>query len=329
MKTRLLAITFVLLLLVSPFTHIAYAEEEDPNGGDGVEEPEETPVDPAVLEMLLTQAGNVRLNLESIYGENLEDMPPAVWQNYQSAIQAMEQAEEFEERNPTAAAQQALRAMKQLRNALRKIGEESPDTLEALSTEPEVDGDDPPEGEDDPDLENQINEYKQQLIESFEERFRDRLTAMEEFAAEISDQMLPEDAAKLQSTLSKTEEKLLHIQQKILDGKFDEAIDDLDETSEDMDDELGDMVDDGTAQMLRTINKLEAKIQKTIERKERKAAAGEDTSEEDEALGLLHGKKIKVKEDHGKPDNNGNGNDKPNGKPDKEKPDNPNKDKTD
>jgi len=128
----------------------------------------------------------------------------------------------------------------------------------------------------------------------------------------------PDDAMKAYNALYHTEKKLLQIQERIYAGDFEGTIDDLEEAGSDLDDEYGDMDDPQSAQLFRTATKLQAKIEKMIEKKERKEAQGEDTSGEDDLINQLRGNVDKAKNDH--KENKGKGNDNSNGNgKDKEK----------
>ena len=94
---------------------------------------------------------------------------------------------------------------------------------------------------------------------------------------EVQGSLSPEDAVKALSALTKAEEKLLRIQTRIDAGEIDGALDDLDDATDVLAEDLGSFDDDTTAQMFRTMNKLEAKIGKMVEKAERKAAKGGDT----------------------------------------------------
>jgi len=222
-----------------------------------------------------------------------------------------------------------MRSLKQLRNAYRKYEKDHPEIADELET-PE--GDELPEDElpDEP-TDEEITETQQQLVERFQERFQERLTAMYENYNSVEDELSPDDAEKALNALTKAEQKLLRIQERIDSGDVDGALDDLDETGEEMDDDFESMDDAAASQMFKTMNKLEERIQKMEEKAARKAAAGEDTSEEDGLLASLHGNKDKTKDDYktNKGNSGNSGNDKETGKPDKEtgKPDKPEKEK--
>jgi len=258
-----------------------------------------------------------------------EDVDPALRNQFIHAWSAMQQADEMEESNPRAAANQYLRAMKQLRNAYKKYQKDNPDVVEELA--PETEGEGAPEG-DVPEVptDEELSDVQEQLVERFQERFQERVTEMFENYNEVEGDLLPGDAVKAFSALTKAEEKLLRIQEKIDAGEFDDALEDLDDTTDEMDDDFDSMEDAGSKQMFNTMNKLEAKITRMVEQAERKAAKGEDTSEEDDLIAQLRGNKDHTKnefKDTGKPDKDTGKPDKDTGKPDKDtgKPDKPDK----
>lgn len=141
---------------------------------------------------------------------------------------------------------------------------------------------------------------------------------------DVTSEMSPQDAFKAQQALSKAEAKLLKIQERILGGQYEDALNDLENATETLSEDFDDMEDPGTAQMLKTMNKLEAKIQKMEQKATKKAAKGLGTSDED---ALLRGNKDHTKNDF--KENKGKGNSGNNGKPDKGKgkPDKEKKDK--
>ena len=277
----------------------------DTNTTEPIDDVNGTVIDPAILALIREQAHNRTQEMLLLFGNTT--LPPSIANGFQHAMQAMEQAEAFESINSRAAAQQYLRAMKQYRNALRKYLKDNPEGLEVFeesegnSTAPEpVNGTSTEE----------INGAKLELLERFEERFRGQISAMHDNVLNMSSDMSSGDMLKAQSALTKAEEKLLRIQERISAGLFDDAVDDLDNATETLDDDLGNMTDPGTAQMLRTINKLEAKIAKMADKAERMAAKGQDTSDLDAAIVNARGNKNKTKDDwkanNGNSGNSGN-----------------------
>jgi hypothetical protein len=140
-----------------------------------------------------------------------------------------------------------------------------------------------------------IEVAKAELLARFQERFQEQIQQMIQNVEDLEEDISSEDVEKAQRALTHALQKMLHIQEKIESGKFDEAVDELDEATESLEDEFDKVSDPGTAQMLRTMNQLEARIQKMTEKAARKAAAGEDVSEEGALLEELRGNKNKMK----------------------------------
>jgi len=279
-------------------------------------EPDTPPADGAGLELNGTE---VLVEIPEGYsGPMIPDgTDPALMNQFVHAWSAMESAES--KTNPRAAANQYLRAMKQLRNAYRKFQKDNPVAAVGDVNETGVPLDEIPVKPTDAEL----SETKQQLVGRFQERFQERVTQMLENYNDVEGSLSAGDAVKAMSALSRAEEKLLRIQSKIETGAFDEVLDDLENATETLDGDFESMDDDASKQMFRTMNKLEAKIGKMAERSERKAAKGEDTSDLDAEVAKARGNKDQTKNNF--KDNKERGNsEKDNGKPDKDtgKPDN-------
>ena len=270
------------MLLASPFAYVAFAEDET------LEEPsveetdtEDVPMDPAILDWYRQQTEDRYQEIVGIFGDS--KLSPPVMENFMHAQQAIVEA--GEKSNTQSAAQQYNRAIKQFRNALRLFLKENPEAENLFEeSEGEVPDEEAPE-----DLEEQITEVRSQLIQKFQEQFRERLVSMYQNVDEIIGELSPGDAEKARSALQNAEQKLLRIQERLERGEYDEALDELDETSEDMENELGSLEDNCIAQMLRTMNHLEAKFQKMLEVKRRMDAAGEDTGDIDDLINELRG----------------------------------------
>jgi len=331
MKLKLFALTLAVTLLISSFTYTVFAEETSPDpivegeseepveGGEDLNETEVlddingTAMDPAVLEGLRNQTQNMYQELLGYFSN--ATLGSAVFENFRHAQDAIEEGDS--KNNTRAAAQMYLRAMKQFRNALRKYLHDNPDALQGFepgnATEPE------------PDLNattsEEIEEARAQLIQRFQERFRERLTLMYDNLDNVTGSLSDGDALKAQNTIRKAEAKLLRIQERISRGEYDEAVDDLENATDSMDEGFGGMEDAFASQTLRTMNKLEAKVQKLAEKHERKQARGEDTGELDDLIDELRGNIKRSRDDvrngHG---NSGHGQDNGGGKPDDKKP---------
>jgi tetratricopeptide (TPR) repeat protein len=281
MNFRIVTLTLIFTIMLLPTIQHINAQET---------ETENQPIDPAILNMIKTQTMAREQEMLNLFGEGPHS--PSVDNCLRQAEQAMVQAENFGEANPRAAAQQYLRAMKQYRNALRKYLKENPETLNEF-TEPssgDTAGDDV-DGVTSMDVEA----AKVQLLNRFQERFREQVYAMIDNVEELEDDMSPQDAERARNALQHTLQRLLRIQSRIESGQYDEAVEDLDEATEALDDEFDEIEDQTTAQMLRAMNQLEAKIQKIYEMAERKAATGENTSSLDYLLDELNGYKNEMK----------------------------------
>lgn len=340
MKYTTITFALILMLFLSPAAKLVNAqgnESEPINGTDpqipdplvGVNDTNLTttdtnttdvnstePIDPVILAMIREQAHNRTREMLELFGDG--NYSSEIVNGLAHAQQAMEQTQSMEGNNTRAAAQQYLRAMKQYRNTLRKYMKDNPDSIELFEEEPDV-NETATDNINGTITEEEINSTKTQLINQFQERFREQISAMIQNVEEVNGTMSPQDVYKAQQALTKAEQKLLRIQERIESGQYDEALDDLDNTTETLNGNLGEVEDPGTAQMLRTMNKLEAKIQKM----EQKAAKGISTDEEDALLSELRGNKNKEKNDFKENKGKGNSGEKTTGKPDKEtgKPD--------
>lgn len=329
MKSKLFALTIVLMLMVSPFTHMVFAEETDPespDGGEGGElgdtgdlneTDEYAPMDPAVLACLRNETQNMYMRLLQYFGNST--LSPAIMENFRHGQDAVVEGDS--KNNTRAAAQMYLRAMKQYRNALRMYIHDNPETADDFepgnATEPEEDLN--------VSSTEEMEAYRVQLIQRFQEQFRERITIMYANLDNMTCNLTDGDALRARNTIRKAEEKLLRIQERINLGQYDEALDDLENATDSMDEGFGGMNNTYAGQMLRTINKLEAKVQRFVEKQERKAARGEDTSDLDGIIeglrGSINSNKNEFKENQGRGQDNDNGHGKPEdkGKPNKDK----------
>ena len=165
MKIKLIALALLLMLLVVPVSQVVYAQDTGGDGtdvgtGDGTvdgEDPEDDgQIDPVIYEQIKLQAENRYMELyllisghpvtvsddggddgtEDETGDEEvpdydgpvipDDVDPALRNHFIHAWSAMQQAQEMGESDPRAAANQYLRAMKQLRNAYIKLQEDNP-----------------------------------------------------------------------------------------------------------------------------------------------------------------------------------------------------------
>jgi archaellum component FlaC len=302
--------------------------------------------DPNVISELLNQTEESRnilvTALTAIYGENYTllttNLNGSMQLSYGPMISAsilngqmhgddaLEKTQQLlEQANANAAAQQVKQAMKHYRNALRKAYKDNPEALEALEESGnETDPDLPPAGT--PDLnQTEILEAKMTLIQQFQENFQERLMSMEEAVNSMMNELSDKDAQKAANALERTERKLLRIQERLNRGEIDEAIDDLENATDGLDDDLGSFEDQLAGQMLRTMNKMEARAQRMVYIMNKKAAKGLDTSEDEGAINQAWGQLKKFQEDFNagksgsapgkdKDVNNGNGKDNSHGK---------------
>ena len=367
MKTKLLALALLLMLLSAPLAQVVYAEEPtggddagdgtdgdgagDDTNGDG-DDGGNGNIDPFVYQQIKEDTEARWWNLYYLYtgqqgGEDegdgdgtgdgdgddgtgeydgpeiREDLDTELRNQLMNAWMEMKQAEQMEVENLQTAAQQHLRVMRLLRNTWRKYQKDNPDIVDDTTEPP----DDPVGGEDKLPTYEELTEIQEQLVERFQKRFNDSIKEMFLFYNGVEDDLDPDDAMKAYNALYHAKQKLLRIQERINAGDYEGAIDDLENAGNDLDDEYDDM-DPQSAQLFKTATKLQAKIEKMIEKKERKAAQGEDTSGDDDLINQLKGNIDKAKNDHkenkgkGNDNGNGNGNDK-----DKEKKPKKEKDK--
>ncbi len=305
-----------MMLLVGPIGQIVHAQ--DPDDGIGGSTEDDGQIDPVIYEQIKLQAETRYMELYRLFfgqpdtdsddwGDDgpvfPDDVDPALRDQFTHAWSEMHQAEEMRESDPRAAANQYLRAMKHLRNAYKKYQEDNPEVEDEL--DPETEGIPESEVPVGPTAE-ELSDVQEQLVERFQERFQERVTEMFENYNEVEGDLLPGDAVKAFSALTKAEQKLIRIQEKIDSGEFDEALEDLDDTTDEMGDDFDSMEDIGSKQMFKTMDKLEAKILRIVEQAARKVAKGQDTSEEDGLIAQLRGNKDHTKNDF--KDNKGKGN---------------------
>ena len=359
MRTKLLALTLMVMMITSPIAYMAFAEDSSPDElvettnesseeenedtentetetedetedeteevtEDETEDEDEDETDDAeyeTMEDVEDEEGNTvneemvtklkedaegwMVFLEPLFESEAPTGP--VLQNYMHAQQALTEAEE--KTSPEAAAQQYLRAMRQIRNAYRQYMHMNPDAITSDEVETQTT---PDEGSP---SEEEINAARLELINRFQEQYREQLMTMYQHLDELLSELSPEDAAKLQDAIMRAEQKLLRIQERLDKGEVDEALDELEDATEGLDDDLGGLEDAAAGQMLRTINRIEARIQRLQMKQLRKAAAGEDTTEIDDFIAQMKAS-IKAskgawKESHGK-GNSGQGNGKSN-----------------
>ena len=358
MNTKIIPFTLILMLFLSPAALLVNAQDNETEPSPGINgtipippldgnttltnttlpetnststdvngtDTDGEPVDPIILALIREQAQNREQEMFQLFGNGTYS--PDVMNGLMQAQQMMEQAMNYEGNNSHTAAQYYLRALKQHRNTLRKYLNENPGALDEF--EEDVNG----TATDDVNgtvTETQLSAAQTRLIEEFEESFGNRVAAMIRNVDDLSDEMDPQDAFKAQQALTKAEEKLLRIQERISSGQYEGVLDDLENATDTLDDDFNE-TEPVTAQLLKTMNQMEAKIQKMEQKALKKAAKGQSTAEENALLAELRGNKDHTKNDYkenkGNSGNNGNnGNSGNNGKPDKDKKDKKVKDK--
>ena len=117
----------------------------------------------------------------------------------------------------------------------------------------------------------------------------------------------PQDAEKARQALMHTLEKTLRVQERIHAGEYDKAVDELDEAIESLDEEFNGLEDQDAAQMFRSINRIEARIQKMRQVAAGKAAVGGDISIEADMLEELTGSKNEMKQGYKESKGDGSG----------------------
>ncbi len=253
----------------------------------------ETPPEPIqehILAYIQEMAQNRMQYIQQLFGE--ETNSPSIMNGLSHAEQAMNQAKNFTETNPTASAQQYLRAMRQYRNTLRYYLKENSEISNAFEASANTTGANSTASEDVEVVTSaEVEATKVQLLAHFELRYREQLEAMIQNVEDASESMSPLDAYKAQHALILTLEKLQRIQDRIQNGQYDDALDELDETTDDLEEELDSLEDKDAALMLKTMNRFEARIQKLEQRIARKAAMGLDVDEDSALLEGMRGNK--------------------------------------
>jgi hypothetical protein len=332
MKTKLLAIALLLMLLSAPLAQVVYAEDAtgggdtgDGDNGDG-DDGGGGNIDPLVYQQIKEDTEARWWNLYYLYtgqqgGEDdgdgdggdggtgeydgpeiPEDLDPELRNQLMNAWMEMNQAAEMEGENLQTAAQQHLRVMRTLRNTWRKYQKDNPGVVDDPPEPPEGTGEGGDELPPEP-TEEELTEIQEQLVNRFQERFRESVTEMFQFYNEVEDDLGPDDAMKAYNALYHAEQKLLHIQERIAAGDIEGAIDDLEGAGNDLDEGFDDM-DPQSAQLVKTVLKLKIKIAR---------AAGDDDLV-NELKGKIDKAKNEYKENKGKGNDNANGNGNGNGK---------------
>lgn len=356
---KLLALSLVMILLLAPTATLVFADEppsdpgDDPDGGDGNEngtndyngtegfelnmtddyddDNETFPLDPELFEELLNQTYATQQCVNTTMMAMCElnsTISPAALQNYGHGDDAITLALRFMNENKTRAAwNQMRRALKHYKNSMKKMYKAGPQAMEGLEGEP--DDVEPPED----DVNATVMEGAQlQLMEQYEANLQERLRNMRETVENITDQLSEGDTEKMWRTLDNAERKLERIRARLNSSDIEGAIDEAEENEDDLEEGLDGLNNTAAGQMLKTVYKLEAKIQKMEQKSERKS--WKNYFGDEDAINAAKGDLKQWKENmKGGRYNNGESYDgnpgKGNqGKPDKDKPDKGNKGKS-
>ena len=353
---KLLALSLMMILLLAPTATLVFADDppsdpgDDPNGGDGIEngtndyngteglglnmtgdyddDNETFPLDPELFEALLNQtyAAQQGVNVTMMTMSGLtSNISPAGLQSYGHGDDAIALALRFMSENKTTAAwNQMRRALKHYKSAMQKMYKAGPQAFESLEEDPE--DVEPPED----DVNTTAMEGAQlQLMTQYEANLQQRLSNMRETVENITDQLSEGDAEKMWRTLDNAERKMERIRARLNSSDIEGAIDEAEENEDDLEEGLDGLNNTAAGQMLKTVYKLEAKIQKMEQKSERKS--WKNYFGDEDALNAAKGNLKQWKENmkggrfnNGESDdgNPGKGNQ---GKPDKDKPDKENK----
>lgn len=283
MKTKKITIALVLALMLVPTSIINAQVTVETTDGDSF--------DNAMMNMIRTQALTRKQEMLNLFGEG--PYSPDVENCMQNAQQAMEQAQNFEELNPEAASEQYIRALKQYRNAYRKYYDENSELVEDLA-----DAGSASDVIDETPSQEELESAREQLVNRFQERHQEQIRVMMNTVDELEDVLSPQDAEKARQAFMNTLEKSYRILERIQNREFEVALDELDEAVGGLEDELGDLDDESSCLMLKSMNRLESRIQKMIQTRARKAAYGGDTSIEDGVLDELDVTKNQMMQAH-------------------------------
>jgi RNA binding exosome subunit len=345
--SKLLALSLMMILLLAPAATLVFADDppsgpegEGTEGGEGAEngtdvhnvtvgmadyngtdDPDDgnetVPFDPELFEALLNQtyAAQQSVNVTMMtMGELNSSISPAGLQNYGHGDDAIALALRFMSENKTTAAwNQMRRAMKHYKSAMQKMYKAGPQAFENLEEDPE--DVEPPE--DDVNT-TEMEGAQLQLMTQYQANLQERMRTMRETVENITDQLSEGDADKLWRTLENAERKLERIRARLNGSDVKGAIDEAEEAEDDLEDGLDGLNNTAAGQMLKTVYKLEAKLQKMEQIRARKAEKGKNLLGDDDAINAAKGnlnqwrqnmKGGKFSEDDGSDDGNpGKGN---------------------
>ena len=276
MKTKLIATILLLLLAAAPITPTAYAA----TGADYGDEDGNFDYTYEVYEVI-KEAAEARRD-ELLYLLEL-GLPPEILEMLEEALYAMDEAEGMV--NPVEATEHYLYALKQFRNTWQRYLSYSPDAAKNSLEEtddtdkPSHEESEPPEG-----LDEEIRAAKENRLVKIQEKLLEKITLLGEHVEELKGYLSEGDSEVLEKALEKEVKKLENIMNKVSDGDYDGAIDELMVTEFEIEDDVDHMDDKEAAKTLKTVERLLSQIQKTEEKRNRKAEEGEDTSEEDDTI---------------------------------------------
>ena len=293
MRTKLIAMVLLLLLVAAPFAHIAYAGTADTGTDHGNKDGQNSNIDDKVYDAIKAAAEARRDEL--LYLLELK-LPPDIMNKLQEALYAMDEAEEMEDTKE--ASERYLFALKLFRITWQKYLSYSPEAAEE-SFEEVDDHDKPSTWETEPpgNLEGEINVAKKKRLVKIQEKYQEKIATVSEHINELKDCLSEEDSKVVLKAIENDEKKLEKIMEKIRKGDYDDAINELIITEFEMEDDFDEMGDKEAAKMLKTLERLQHQIQKTLEQKQKKSEKGEDTSEEDDTIEKLNKDLDKLKQE--------------------------------
>jgi len=274
MNKKRLTLTILLMLMAAPLAMLTYADDTDP------EDPEvetEKVIDPLVLGKLKGWCGELG---EYFGGFDPELLPPAIRNQLTHAKEVYDEGLLVEEDNPDEAGQHYWNAMVHFRNALRKMQKEGI-VGDEFSIPDKRNEEVPPAPDEIPPEE--IEGTKLQLMNQFENNFRERIGNLKQLIDESED-LSPEDIEKLQSMVQRHEEKLERMRLKLSEGDVEGAIIEAEEGNEDFDETLEGLDDKEAGKMLKELNKMEAKILKMQHSMQFRRNRGDEIDPEEEDL---------------------------------------------
>jgi hypothetical protein len=269
MRTKLIAMILLLVLAAALFPPMAYAVTEADHGDDTV-----------VYEEIKSAAEARRDEL--LYLLELE-LPSDILKKLEEALITMDEAEETVDTRE--ATELYLYALKLFRNTWQRYLSYNPEaTVESLEDIDEDDKPSPEESEPPKGLEKEIKETKEKRLIEIQEEILEKITVLGEHIEELKGYLSEGDSKVVEKALETELRKLEKIMDKVSEGEYDGAIDDLILAEFEIEDDVDEMDDKEAAKTLRMVESLLFQIQRTEEKRKRKAEEGEDTSEEDDTI---------------------------------------------